>query len=88
MRYGKCGALHFGGSNLRKGASYASDHCRTLIGSSSRRIERYHYHMRVPTATGSARNGVRNPSNSAVSIAFDGSHVALSQYLLSFSSHF
>ena len=41
-------------------------------------------HLWAHTATGSARNLVRNPSNSALSIEFNGSHVALSQHLLSF----
>jgi len=34
--------------------------------------------------TGSARNRVRNSSNLVLSIAYSGSHVALSQHLLSF----
>jgi len=41
----KCSVLHFGGSNLRNGASYALRQYRT-----SRRIECYH--LRAPKRTG------------------------------------
>jgi len=73
---------NFGGNNLRNGASYALDQWRTLIGNRIQRIECCH--LRAPVTTASARNLVQNPSNSAVSLAFNGSHVALSQHLLSF----
>ena len=77
-----CEVLHFGGSNLRNGASYALDQYRTLIGNCIRRIDRYH--LRAPTATGIARNRLQNRSNLSLSIASNGSHVALSERLLSF----
>ena len=62
---GKCGILQFSGSNLRNGASYALDNYRTLTGNYIRRIEWYHLQALAYTVTGSARNRVRNPSNSA-----------------------
>jgi len=49
----KCGVLHFGGINLRNGATTATlDHCRLLIRNHIRQIE--WYHLRAPTTTGSA----------------------------------
>ena len=68
---GKCGVLHFYGNNLSSDASYTIDQYRTLIGNYIRRIE--WHHLRAPTTTGTARNRVRNQSNSAL---ISGSHVA------------
>jgi len=51
---------------------------RTLIGNRIRRIEGMH--TRVSSATRTAGNCVRYPSNSAFSIAYLGSHVAPSQH--------
>jgi len=79
----KCGVLHFDSNNLRSCASRAHAlSIRTLIGNRIWQI------VCRPTATGSARKRIRNPLNSAVSIASDGSHVALYQHLLSFLLHF
>ena len=74
--------LQFSSNNLRNGASYVFDHCKTLMGNRIGRIE--WYYLRTFMATGSAQNRVRNPSSSALNIAINGSHVALSRHLLSF----
>ena len=57
-----CNVLHFGGNSLRNGASYTLDQYRTLIVNRIWPIE--WYYLRLPTATESARNRVRNPTSS------------------------
>jgi len=73
---GKMWGLHVCSNNVRRGASYRSLWSTNRM----RRIEWCH----LPAHSRRARNRVRNPSNSALSIASNGSHVALSQHLLSF----
>ena len=63
-------------------ACHALDQCGTLIGNRIRRIE--WHRQRAPTVSGSDRNRNWNPSNSALSVASNGLHVALSQHPLSY----
>ena len=53
----KCGVLHFGGNNLRNGASYSLDQYRTLTARKSHLANRMEgYHLWVHTRTVSVRN--------------------------------
>jgi len=83
MGYEKCKVLHFGGNNLRNGASYALNQQNSRPNRKSHTANRM-VHLLAPATIRSARDLIRNPSNSDFSIAYNGSHVALSQHLPSF----